>query len=144
MTRKPSDLEAAFDFHWKALGYPPVWLAEFRATCFGTRRFRLDRAEPNTLTAVELDGGTWTGGRHVTGAGYSRDCVKHNMATAAGWRVFHLTADMLALDPAHHLGQIAEAMGLRTTEAGGAAHGNTHGPAHADRRPPRLSPARDI
>ena len=48
--------------------------------------------------AVEVDGGTWTGGRHVRGAGYRRDAEKLNAAAALGWFVYRLTPDM-ASDP---------------------------------------------
>ena len=109
--RRPSALEAAFEYNWRALGYPAnVWQREYRFA--PPRLFRFDFANLDSGIAVELDGGTWTGGRHVTGAGFARDAVKNNLAMLHDWRVFHLTADMLALDPAHHLGQIAEALGL--------------------------------
>lgn len=41
--------------------------------------------------AVEIDGGVWTGGRHVRGAGFVRDCDKLNEAAALGWRVLRFT-----------------------------------------------------
>ena len=37
--------------------------------------------------SLRIDGGTWSGGRHVRGDGYRRDCEKLNAATLAGWRV---------------------------------------------------------
>ena len=56
--------------------------------------------------ALELDGGTYSGGRHTTGTGYAKDCEKLNAATAQGWAVFRLTSDMLRDAPAQHLAQI--------------------------------------
>ena len=61
---------------------------------FGNWRF--DFAWPIHMLAVEVDGGTWSGGRHTRGAGYERDCVKLAEATLAGWRVLRVTGDMVA------------------------------------------------
>ena len=43
----------------------------------------------------ELEGGTWTGGRHTRGTGFRDDCEKYNAAGAFGWRVFRLTGESL-------------------------------------------------
>lgn len=40
---------------------------------------------------VEVDGGTWSGGRHTRGAGYESDCEKLNEAALLGWRVLRVT-----------------------------------------------------
>jgi len=106
-----SPLEHAFLTVWKQLGYPDVWRREYRP--FSTRRFRFDLAvgAPHYV-AVEIDGGTWSGGRHVRGDGYDRDCEKQNLATAGGWRLFRVTASLLKTDPARHLGLIAAALDL--------------------------------
>ncbi len=66
--------------------------------------------------AVEVDGGTWSGGRHVTGSGFDSDCLKQNLATAAGWRVFRITASMLREAPELHLAMIADALGIKQEE----------------------------
>lgn len=100
-----SDLEAAFDYYWRVLDGPPV---EAEYQFHPTRKWRFDRCHPRTLTAVELDGGTFSQGRHTRGAGYSADCEKINTATAAGWRVFRLTSDMIQNDPQKHIGGIIE------------------------------------
>jgi very-short-patch-repair endonuclease len=55
------------------------------------RRFRFDFAWPARLLAVEVDGGTWTGGRHTRGKGYEGDCEKANEAICLGWRVLRVT-----------------------------------------------------
>ena len=55
------------------------------------RAFRFDFAWPDRKLAVEVDGGTFTGGRHVRGAGYERDVEKQNLAVTQGWRVLHFT-----------------------------------------------------
>lgn len=59
------------------------------------RRWRFDLAWPDLLVAVEVDGGVWTGGRHVRGAGVEADCEKVSHAAALGWRVLRLTPRMI-------------------------------------------------
>ena len=59
------------------------------------RRWRFDFAIPDRMVAIEVEGGTWSGGRHVRGAGYRRDIEKYNAAQALGWRVLRLTTDMV-------------------------------------------------
>jgi very-short-patch-repair endonuclease len=59
------------------------------------RKFRFDFALPDERIAVEYEGSTWAGGRHTRGTGYSRDCVKYNLATVEGWRVLRYTSDAL-------------------------------------------------
>ena len=59
------------------------------------RRFRFDFAWPKHMIAVEIEGGTWTQGRHVTGAGFAKDCEKYNLATLHGWRVYRFTTQMV-------------------------------------------------
>lgn len=65
------------------------------------RKWRFDLAWPDLHVAAEIDGGTWTGGRHTRGDGYERDCKKINSATLAGWQVYRFTAGMV------HSGQAA-------------------------------------
>jgi very-short-patch-repair endonuclease len=60
-----------------------------------TRRWRFDWAFPDWQVAVEQDGGTWTGGRHVRGKGYEEDARKINHAGIAGWLVLRVTTDMV-------------------------------------------------
>jgi hypothetical protein len=59
------------------------------------RRWRFDLAWPELLIAVEIEGGIWTGGRHVRGAGYEADCEKYNEAQLAGWMVLRFTPGMI-------------------------------------------------
>ena len=100
-----SNLEAAFDYYWRIFDGPSL-KQEYR---FDTkRRWRFDRALPDNLIAIELDGGTFNQGRHTRGTGYSADCEKLNTAILAGWRVFRLTSDMLQNDPQKHIGQIIQ------------------------------------
>ncbi len=55
------------------------------------RRFRADFAWPDRLIAVEVDGATWTGGRHSRGSGIERDAEKQTLAALHGWRVIRVT-----------------------------------------------------
>lgn len=48
------------------------------------------------------------GGAHVRPARYSKDCAKHNAAILAGFKVLWFTTDMIANDPAGHLGPVVE------------------------------------
>lgn len=55
------------------------------------RKYRFDLCWPDKRVAMEVDGGTWTGGRHVTGSGVEADCEKFSLAAALGWRVLRVT-----------------------------------------------------
>lgn len=78
------------------------------------RRFRFDFAVPRLLIAIEVEGGVFSraaggldvvGGklvqrgasksRHTTGAGYTRDCEKYNLAAMNGWMVLRFTSPMI-------------------------------------------------
>ena len=97
-----SDLERTFDTLWRQLGGPPLF-AEYHFA--PDRDWRFDRCHPYARIAIEIDGGTWNGGRHTTGAGFRDDCIKLNAAASLGWLVYRLTADMLR-DPDQHLAPI--------------------------------------
>lgn len=58
-----------------------------------TRRWRFDYAIPAKKVAVEVDGGVWTGGRHINPAGYINDMEKLNTAASMGWLVLRTTTD---------------------------------------------------
>lgn len=55
------------------------------------RMFRADFSHESGLL-VEVDGGVWTGGRHSTGAGITRDCEKTARGTLCGHRWLRFTA----------------------------------------------------
>lgn len=57
--------------------------------------WRFDFAWPQHQIAVEIEGGTWSGGRHTRGAGFAEDCRKYNAAQALCWRVFRATGEMV-------------------------------------------------
>jgi len=62
------------------------------------RRWRFDFAHLATKTAIEINGGVWSGGRHVRGAGYLRDREKINAAQMLGWQVFELGTGQVTVD----------------------------------------------
>ena len=64
---------------------------EFRF--YETRRWRFDYAFPAYMVAVEVDGGVWSGGRHINPAGYVADLEKLNTAASMGWLVLRITTD---------------------------------------------------
>lgn len=59
------------------------------------RKWRFDFAHVATKTAIEIEGGTWNGGRHTRGSGYSKDCEKYNEAAKLGWCVLRYTAERI-------------------------------------------------
>ena len=59
------------------------------------RKWRFDYAIPEYKIALEVEGGVWTGGRHIRAQGFLGDMEKYNTATLMGWRVFRTTPDDL-------------------------------------------------
>jgi len=59
------------------------------------RRWRFDYFLPALNTAIEIEGGIFSGGRHTRGAGYSRDCEKYNQAQIMGFLVLRYPAHEL-------------------------------------------------
>ena len=57
------------------------------------RRWRFDFAWPINMVALEVEGGTHSGGRHTRGKGFAADAEKYAHATLAGWRVFRTPVD---------------------------------------------------
>jgi hypothetical protein len=75
-----------------AVGLPPP-IPEYRFA--PPRRWRFDFAWPACRLALEIEGGTWTRGRHVRGIGYERDCEKYSEAALRGWCVLRVTTGMM-------------------------------------------------
>lgn len=55
------------------------------------RKWRFDYAWPEHRVALEVEGGIYSGGRHVRGRGYENDMEKYNAAALAGWKVLRYT-----------------------------------------------------
>ena len=60
-----------------------------------SRMWRFDYAWPVESVALEVEGGVWTGGRHVRGSGFLKDIEKMNAAASQGWRVLRCTPSTL-------------------------------------------------
>lgn len=59
------------------------------------RKWAFDLAYPDARLAVEVEGGSWAGGRHTRGRGFQEDCRKYNAAVLAGWRLVRVTGAMV-------------------------------------------------
>lgn len=88
-----SPLEAQFSDLWKMLGGPELE-REFRFEPM--RRWRADFAHlGKRKVIIEIEGGIYSGGRHVRGVAFTSDAIKYNAAEMAGFHVIRLTSDML-------------------------------------------------
>lgn len=82
----------ALAWQMQAAGMPePVAELRFHKS----RRWRFDLALVAHKIGIEVDGGTWTGGRHVTGSGFAADLEKLNEAQLDGWLVIRVTPSMV-------------------------------------------------
>jgi len=85
-----SKLEELMAFQIKACDWPePIREYLF----IHGRCFRADFAWPALKLLLEVDGGTWNGGRHTSGKGFANDCEKYNLAMLQGWRVLRVTGE---------------------------------------------------
>lgn len=100
MKRGRSNLESKFALLWLAVQGPRL-LAEVRF--HEERKWRFDFAHVETRVAIEIEGGVWSGGRHVSGAGFCKDAEKYNEAAFCGWTVFRLTPDLIQMDTVQRL-----------------------------------------
>lgn len=88
--RAPSEGEETFALYCRICKLTPEREYPFapgRQWCF-------DFAFPHEKVAIEVEGGSWTAGRHSRGSGFQADCVKYNRAALLGWRVFRFTTEM--------------------------------------------------
>jgi len=103
---KESDktLERNFDTLWAWLNGPELQ-SEFKF--HPSRKWRFDRAYPSLMIGIEIEGGTWSGGRHNREPGFTNDCEKYNSAALMGWRVFRFSGPMMN-DPGKYIKPIAD------------------------------------
>ena len=73
-------------------GLPPPWT---ESLFHPKRKWRFDFCWPEIKLAVEVEGGTWSGGRHNTGKGFEDDCEKYAEAALLGWTVLRVTGKMI-------------------------------------------------
>lgn len=79
--------ETLFDAALKAQGYDR-YEREYRF--HHTRRWKFDFAWPDLRFAIEIEGGIFVKGRHVSPRGFIADCEKYNNAVVDGWEVLRL------------------------------------------------------
>lgn len=87
--------ECEREYRWAAHQVGPGRGLRKRLAEAGLRDWRFDFAWPEAGMAVEVEGGTWSRGRHVRGKGYADDCVKYNWAQLYGWSVFRFTTEQV-------------------------------------------------
>jgi len=87
-----SDGERALETQLRQTG-ATGWIRELQFDA--ARRWRFDFAWPDARVAVEVEGGTWSDGRHNRGDGFERDCEKYAEAAIAGWQVLRVTTAMV-------------------------------------------------
>lgn len=104
----PKELEEALAGQLRFRRWIPTPQRQYRV--LDHRKYVWDFAWPAHRLAVEVDGGTWTGGAHVRGNGYERDCEKQNLAVIAGWRTMRFTAGQVRSEMAVEM--IARALGV--------------------------------
>jgi len=82
---------AGIDYHTEHRFAPPRrWRFDFVIE----GPWMTDAPLPNPRFAVEVDGGSWSGG-HRRGVQADAECEKFNQATMDGWPVFHVTPAMV-------------------------------------------------
>lgn len=87
-----SPLEALLLHRCERAGLP---LPQTQVALIPGRRWRYDAVWAAERVAVEVQGSTWTQGRHTRGRGYRNDAEKRAAAQLAGYLVLDVTADML-------------------------------------------------
>lgn len=92
---KISKGEEAFIKVWKDIG-GQEYIREYKF--HPTRRFRIDFYFPQAKLGIEVDGGNWSGGRHVRGQGFEDDCEKKMEALFLGIYLSCLTIRMITSD----------------------------------------------
>ena len=88
---KRESLELAMAQQFRAVGLSP----ERQYRWHPTRKFASDFAFVEDKLLVEVEGGAYSGGRHVRGAGFTADCARQAEALMLGWRVLRVTGEHL-------------------------------------------------
>lgn len=84
------------EIHLKELGFTFSPEYQFHPT----RKWKFDylichSGSGQGKTAIEIEGGVWSRGRHTRGAGYLGDMEKYNFACLGGYRVLRFTPDQI-------------------------------------------------
>lgn len=91
LPKKLSPGEEAFALHCRVKKLEPAREFLFHPN----RMWRFDFAFPQKLIGIEIEGGTWTDGRHSRGSGYEKDLAKYNTAARMGWVILRYTTQMV-------------------------------------------------
>ncbi len=92
ITRNKTDLADTLALHLRGLGVATP-TREFKFD--SQRRWRFDLCWPSLKLAAEVEGGTWTEGRHSRALGFAADCEKYNAAAILGYTVLRFTSQMV-------------------------------------------------
>ena len=84
-TRKKPPLEEQANMILLADGLADGMQREYKF--HSVRKWRFDFAWPELKVALEIEGGIWAKGRHVSPRGFILDCEKYNEASSLGWVV---------------------------------------------------------
>ncbi|KKN47701.1 hypothetical protein LCGC14_0660240 [marine sediment metagenome] len=88
-----SEIEELLAWQIKITGLPEP-KREFRF--HDTRKWRFDFSYLELKIAIEVHGGIWMKkSRHTSGVGFAKDCEKYSEAAILGWRIIHITTDMV-------------------------------------------------
>ena len=73
------------------------------------RKWRADFYHEASKGLIEIEGGTYSGGRHVRPGGYGDDVLKYNEATRLGYTLQRITTDQMNVE---RVAKIAEALNI--------------------------------
>ena len=91
MSARVSPAEALFAIHCRERGLVPEAEVKFHPK----RKWRVDFLFRKQALAVEIEGGTWSNGRHTRGKGFAADIAKYNELTKMGYRLLRYTTEMV-------------------------------------------------
>jgi hypothetical protein len=111
--KKKKDLADTLAWHMYHVGKFPECIREH--IFHPTRKWRFDLAWPDKMIAIEVHGGEWIGGRHVTGSGLKADCEKTRAAMLLGWKVFPYTGSEVTSGVMKIIEEMSEVLDAKAT-----------------------------
>lgn len=84
------------------------WVREYEF--YPTRNWKVDFAFVDLKIAIEIEGGVFSGGRHVRGVGFTKDCEKYNELSLMGWCLLRFTS--AHMDSGYALWMVCRALGI--------------------------------
>jgi very-short-patch-repair endonuclease len=88
------DVEREYRFAAEACGGSGKGVRK-RLKAVGLRDWRSDFVIHDRKLLIEVEGGGWTGGRHIRGAGFEEDLQKYDAAVRLGWTVYRCSPGMI-------------------------------------------------